>query len=484
MKRRLSALLLALSLALSLPVLAAEESGSGAFAPTRTYDGRFLDVAQDSWYYKNVVSLYELGLAEGQSPNAFGPEENITVAEAVCFAARLRSLYDCGDAEAGAALWAGDGLWYTPYVLYLEDLGILDSGFDGLYDSSATRAQMAHIAALILPADYFSELNATAVTVGYATRTFIRDVDDYTPYQQDILQLYRWGILTGNDEAGSFYPENTITRAEFAAILTRLADPQLRLKLGWDVSSFYTAKDATYQELVPAGLYLPTHGADDLAAIDGNIRHMLRLGANTLSLRWEPGEITDAAMDQLMQAYLDGVRRYIEQGYNAVRCTYNPATGQITLTFSSSIFASPALFASARADTLSAAIQVHDTLWQTGVINGAMTEREKARAYFTWICENCAYDYRATADSVSHTAYSLFFMGSAVCDGYTAAYNLLLKLEGISCTTASTTDHIWTVAQLDGETCHIDATWGDQTGTIRYDYFGMTEAESLARFPA
>ena len=50
MKRRLSALLLALSLALSLPVLAAEESGSGAFAPTRTYDGRFLDVAQDSWY--------------------------------------------------------------------------------------------------------------------------------------------------------------------------------------------------------------------------------------------------------------------------------------------------------------------------------------------------------------------------------------------------------------------------------------------------
>ena len=38
------------------------------------------------------------------------------------------------------------------------------------------------------------------------------------------------------------------------------------------------------------------------------------------------------------------------------------------------------------------------------------------------------------------------------------------------------------MAQLDGSTYHIDTTWGDQTGTIRYDYFGMTEAESLARF--
>ena len=70
----------------------------------------------------------------------------------------------------------------------------------------------------------------------------------------------------------------------------------------------------------------------------------------------------------------------------------------------------------------------------------------------------------------------------AVCDGYTAAYNLLLKLEGIDCTTMSTTDHIWTVATLDGTQYHIDPTWGDQTGTIAYRYFAMTEAASLARF--
>jgi len=58
----------------------------------------------------------------------------------------------------------------------------------------------------------------------------------------------------------------------------------------------------------------------------------------------------------------------------------------------------------------------------------------------------------------------------------------LLKLEGIDCATVSTPDHIWTVATLDGQEYHIDATWGDRTGAIAYRYFAMTEADALARF--
>ncbi|MBR3704501.1 MAG: surface layer protein, partial [Oscillospiraceae bacterium] len=72
----------------------------------------------------------------------------------------------------------------------------------------------------------------------------------------------------------------------------------------------------------------------------------------------------------------------------------------------------------------------------------------------------------------------------AVCDGYTAAYNLLLKLEGIECRAVDREDwdHMWTVAVLDGVSYHIDATWGDQTGTAVEYYFAMTEEVSLARF--
>ena len=46
----------------------------------------------------------------------------------------------------------------------------------------------------------------------------------------------------------------------------------------------------------------------------------------------------------------------------------------------------------------------------------------------------------------------------------------------------STEDHIWTVAELDGTEYHIDTTWGSQTNTVAYRYFGMTEADALARF--
>ena len=71
----------------------------------------------------------------------------------------------------------------------------------------------------------------------------------------------------------------------------------------------------------------------------------------------------------------------------------------------------------------------------------------------------------------------------AVCDGYTGAYNLFLLLEGIQCTTLSNEDHIWTVATLDGQTCHIDTTWGDALEETNYDYFAMSEQESWQHHP-
>ena len=112
-----------------------------------------------------------------------------------------------------------------------------------------------------------------------------------------------------------------------------------------------------------------------------------------------------------------------------------------------------------------------------------MSDYEKARVYFTWICDNCVYDYTAGDSSLSHIAYSLFENGTAVCDGYTGAYNLLLKLEGIDCYALPNATHIWTVATLDGETVHIDATWGDQGNTGTKQYFAMTPEQSYSLHP-
>ena len=110
-----------------------------------------------------------------------------------------------------------------------------------------------------------------------------------------------------------------------------------------------------------------------------------------------------------------------------------------------------------------------------------MSQYEIARTYFQWLCDHCRYDNAAADDSASHLAYGALVSGLAVCDGYTGAYNLLLKLEGIECTALMNADHIWTVAELDGTTYHIDTTWGDQGTRVDMSFFGMTEAQSRAK---
>jgi len=168
--------------------------------------------------------------------------------------------------------------------------------------------------------------------------------------------------------------------------------------------------------------------------------------------------------------------------YNTVSCTYDLAKGTVTLNFSAAS-STAAQLSTYRSVSMERAIEVHDQLWESGQITADMTEYEKARVYYAWVCENCYYDQGASDLSLSHLAYSVFAYGKAVCDGYTGAYNLLLKLEGIQCYGLANADHIWTVANLDGTDYHIDTTWGDSGAKTDYTYFGMTSTQSWAAHP-
>ena len=167
--------------------------------------------------------------------------------------------------------------------------------------------------------------------------------------------------------------------------------------------------------------------------------------------------------------------------YNAVSCR-SYSTGKVVLTFSSTACTDKTL-ESYRAKALAAAIKVHDSLWESGTLSYDMSQYEIARTYFQWLCDHCRYDNAAADDSASHLAYGALVSGLAVCDGYTGAYNLLLKLEGIECTSLFNDSHIWTLATLDGTQYHIDVTWGDQYGRTDLRYFGMSEEQSYRCHP-
>ena len=468
MKRRVSALTLALCLLLTTPVLAA-----GRPARVKAYDGQFSDLSTDSAFYENVAALYEYGLSVGKADGTFGLRDPVTVGQLLIFTARVRSLWLSGDPESGAASFqTEDQRAWEPYQLYLQAEDVIGAELDGLYTSAATRAQVAHVLASALPEDALPLINDDLVTQGYAARRYITDVTEYTPYYQDILFLYRAGISQGSGADGAFYPQQSITRGALAAMLTRMADPALRITLTWTVEpEVPSAAGTTLSSLVPAGTYITSPATAD--EMDESIRYMLSSGQNTLTLQYD--SLSPVTARKAMEQALATVKTYCEQCYNTVSCTYD-ADGTLRLTFSAAN--SGGNLSAYREKTMAAALAVHDQLWEDGLLTADMTEREKARVYYTWICDNCVYDYGASDNSLSHIPYSLFTRGTAVCDGYTGAYNLLLKLEGIQCTALANDEHIWTVATLDGTHVHIDTTWADSGSTIDYTYFAMTPSQS------
>ena len=490
MKFRFALLTAALALLLSVPALAfsAEpapeevpaEEAPAPFVSLRTYGGQFTDVRDGDWFAPAVISAYEYGLLDGRGGGFFAPAGSVTIAELLTIAARLHAIYLTGSDEVIPAVSDGES-WYQPYVDYLKGEKLLGESFEGFYLLPASRAQMAGIFAFALPSDWYEEPNAGLVTTAYASGDYIADVTLKTPYRSEILLMYRRGLLSGMDERGSFCPERSVSRAEIAALLTRVVEPQTRLTLTWTVEPYHSARGATLAGLVkaPESTALPA-SAKDTAAIDALVRDMLARGEHTITLHYSKA-LSASAASALTQAFTSCVKTYCEQMYNAVSCR-SYSTGKVVLTFSSTACTDKTL-ESYRAKALAAAIKVHDSLWESGTLSYDMSQYEIARTYFQWLCDHCRYDNAAADDSASHLAYGALVSGLAVCDGYTGAYNLLLKLEGIECTSLFNDSHIWTLATLDGTQYHIDVTWGDQYGRTDLRYFGMSAEQSRKYHP-
>lgn len=217
-KKRILSWIAAGALCVSLlpgAALAAESMDN--FKAEREYPvGQFTDVQANSWYAGSVENAYKLGLVEGTSKTTFSPTDPITVGSTLALACRLYSTYYDDNAS-----FTGGSPWYQPYVDYALEKKIITSGQFTDYNADATRRQFAAIMAKSLPASALKSINA--VEDGG-----IPDVAPGSASSEDIYTLYRAGILTGSDKAGTFLPETTIDRASVSAILTRMAMPDQR----------------------------------------------------------------------------------------------------------------------------------------------------------------------------------------------------------------------------------------------------------------
>ena len=192
---------------------------AGSTAPASQTQSTFTDVSASSWYAGYVGDVQKYGIINGVGNNRFDPEGTLTLAQAITMSARTYAYENGKTIPTGSA-----GDWYQPYLQFAADNGICGMGeFGSNYNGVCSRLIMAQLFYRVFPENTERQLNNV---------TSLPDVPN-TTQNAGVFFLYQQGVLTGNDDIGTFEPYASITRAQTAAILNRVLDETKRQELSW-----------------------------------------------------------------------------------------------------------------------------------------------------------------------------------------------------------------------------------------------------------
>jgi transglutaminase-like putative cysteine protease len=465
--KRIPAVLLSAAILVSvLPIPAGAEESNGNMANiglTEAYTaGQFPDVDEGKWYGEEnqqvVGTACRLGLMRGNG-SGFAPGGAVTLAEAVAMAARLNNLY-----YGSPVTFSQGAVWYQVYVDYAVSQGIIGADdFQQQYTRAATRAEMAYLFANALPAKEYSAIS---------TAEILPDVDGSTHYVDSIYLLYRAGVLTG-DEIGAFHPETSIDRASAAAILSRVALPEMRKTFVLNTSDDFPVWENTYSEQMWVGsldALIELYAAAVLNRIDS---FSVRTSEDVVDQFLKDGVIFNFNVDEVYFEY--------DYKYLTVSITYS-TFGEVEALWLSEGAAGRA---SDEAKSYSALI---DKL-RNSILEDDMTDLEKCRAIHDYMTKTYSYDQSPDADSYSFTG--LLDSRQGVCQAYAELFYLLATRADVYCAlilgtadgtgTGNYMSHAWNIVYVEHQWYHIDVTFDDPLGGrgIYTDYFMLTENEIL-----
>ncbi|NLK87132.1 MAG: S-layer homology domain-containing protein [Clostridiaceae bacterium] len=207
--------LLFLVVAILLCCITVTANAETIFKDVNSFDeANFIDIPDD-WSKDSIKLCYTIGLMSGRGNQRFAPNEPVTLAEAITVAARIRDKFSGGE----GVFSSGSAKWYDNSVDSAIKAGIISRNQFNDLDENANRSEVAAILANALPESEYAKINSIEK---------IPDVGESTKYAADILKLYNAGIISGNDEYGTFSPNRTITRKELSAIICRLVFPEKR----------------------------------------------------------------------------------------------------------------------------------------------------------------------------------------------------------------------------------------------------------------
>lgn len=116
-------------------------------------------------------------------------------------------------------------------------------------------------------------------------------------------------------------------------------------------------------------------------------------------------------------------------------------------------------------------------------ISDDYTDMEKVLAFYEYMCRNYTYDYEMNARGIEgmedQSAYRCLVEKKGICCEIAALYNFLLLQVGVDSEemggSANGEGHSWLFVTIDGESYHVDATWGLTEKSVYMDYFMMTD---------
>lgn len=208
----------------TLPALLVERKvPSARFPLVQKRLPNFSDVTPRDWYDLWVDVAYNVGLMEGVGDNRFNPNGTLTVAEALKLAAHMESRYLGDDFHLQSVTTQP---WYRSSVAYCVASGIITEGEFTDYERPVTRAEMARIFAATALGRGMPDINSLE-----RVKSNLPDVKTGDYAADAIYSLYAKGVFTGTDGRLTFHAEGRLTRAEAAAIVSRMARIEQRVNL-------------------------------------------------------------------------------------------------------------------------------------------------------------------------------------------------------------------------------------------------------------
>lgn len=111
------------------------------------------------------------------------------------------------------------------------------------------------------------------------------------------------------------------------------------------------------------------------------------------------------------------------------------------------------------------------------------TDQEKLNAILIYVLDNLTYDQeiqKATAANIEHSSltesfyekgqlYGALEKDTAICGNYTALTNALAERLGLNSYYLRSSDHAWSLIEVDGKQYYVDSTWLDGRSVLKED---------------